>query len=53
MQRAESRSEGANDVDEWVQVIDRFEKLRTDLTRVEGLAEADVDVGDLIVVEKG
>jgi len=50
---AEGGSEGTNDVDEWVQVTDGFEKLRTDLARVEGLAEVDVDVGDLVVLEKG
>jgi hypothetical protein len=50
---AEGRSEGTNGVDEWVQVTDWFEKLRTDLARVEGLTEVDVDVGDLVVLEKG
>jgi hypothetical protein len=50
---AEGRSEGTDDVDEWVQVIDGFEKLRTDRARVEGLAEVDIDVGDLVVLEKG
>jgi hypothetical protein len=50
---AEGRSEGTNDVDEWVQVIDRFEKLRADLARVVGPAEVDVDVGDIVVPEKG
>jgi hypothetical protein len=50
---AEGRSEGTNDVDEWVQVTDGSEKLRTDLARVEGLAELDVDIGDLVVLEKG
>lgn len=51
---AEGRSDGTNDVDEGVQVTDRFEKLRTDLTRVQGLAEVNVNVGDLVVVlEKG
>jgi len=51
---AEGRPEGTNDVDEGVQVTDGFEKLRADLTRVEGLAEVDVDIGDLVVVlEKG
>jgi hypothetical protein len=29
------------------------EKLRTDLARVDGLAELDVDIGDLVVLEKG
>ena len=46
---AEGRSEGINDV----QVIDRLEKLRTGLARVEGLAVVDVDVSDLVVPEKG
>lgn len=50
---AKGRSEGTNDVDEWVQVIDGFEKPRTDVTRVDGLVEAHVDVGDLILLEKG
>jgi hypothetical protein len=50
--KAEGRCEGTNDVDEWVQVTGGFEKLRTDLVRVEGLAEVDVDVGDLVVLEK-
>ena len=50
---AEGRSEGTNDVNEWVQVTDGFEKLRTDLARVEGLAEVDVDISDLVVLEKG
>jgi len=50
---AEGRSEGTNDVDEWVQVIDGFEKPRTDLTRVDELAEVHVDVGDLVLLEKG
>ena len=50
---AEGRSEGANDVDEWLQVTDGFEKLRTDLARVEGLAEVNVDIGNLVVLEKG
>jgi hypothetical protein len=49
---AEGRSEGTNDVDEWVQVIDGFEKLRTDVTRVDGLAEVHVDVGDLVRLKK-
>ena len=44
---AEGGSEGTNDVDEWVQVTDGFEKLRTGLARVKGLAEVDVDIGDL------
>ena len=50
---AECGSEGTNDVDEWVQVTDGSEKPRTDLARVCGFAEVDVDVGDLIVFEKG
>ena len=50
---AESRSERTNDVDEWVQVTDGFEELRTDRARVEGFAEVDVDVGDIVVLEKG
>jgi hypothetical protein len=50
---AEGRGEGTNDVDEWVQVTNGFAKPRTDLARVEGLAEVDVDVGDLVVLEKG
>ena len=50
---AESRSEGTNDVDKWVQVADGFEKARTDLARVDGLTEGDVDVGNLVVLEKG
>ena len=50
---AEGRSKGTNDVNKWVQVIDGFEKLRTDVTRVGGLAEVDVDVGDLVLLEKG
>jgi hypothetical protein len=50
---AEGRSEGTNDVEEWVQFIDGFEKPRTDLARVEGLAEVDVDVSNLVVLEKG
>ena len=50
---AEGRSEGTNKVDEWVQVTDGFEKFRTDLARVEGLAEVDVNIGDLVVLEKG
>jgi hypothetical protein len=50
---AEGRSEGTNDVDEWVQVTDGSEKLRTDLARVEGFTELDVNIGDLVVLEKG
>ena len=46
---AEGRSEGTNDV----QVIDRLEKLRTSFAHVEGLAVVDVNVGDLVVPEKG
>ena len=42
-----------NDVDEWVQVFDGSEKPRTGLARVEGFAEVDVDVGDLVVHEEG
>ena len=37
----------------WVQVADGFEKARTDLARVNGLTEGDVDVGNLVVLEKG
>jgi len=50
---AESRSEGTNDIDKWVQVTDGFEKLRTDLARVEEFTKVDVDVGNLVVLEKG
>jgi hypothetical protein len=50
---AEGRSEGTNDVDKWVQFIDGFEKPRTDITRVDGLAEVHLDVGDLVLLEKG
>jgi len=50
---AESRSERTNDIDKWVPVTDGFEKLRTDLARVERLAEFDVNIGDLVVLEKG
>jgi hypothetical protein len=50
---AKGRSEGTNDIDEWVQVTDGFEKLGTDLARVEGLVEVNVDVGDLVILEKG
>ena len=50
---AEGRSKGTNEVDEWVQIPDGFEKLRTDVTRVGGLAEVHVDVGDLVLLEKG
>jgi len=42
-----------NNVDKWVQVTDGSEKLRTNLARVEGLAELDVNIGDLVVLEKG
>ena len=44
---AKGRREWTNDVDEWVQV-DRFEKPKSDITRVD-----DVDVGDLVLPEKG
>jgi hypothetical protein len=50
---AEGRSEGTNNLEEWVQVTNGFVKLRTDLARVEGFAEVDVDIGDLVVLEKG
>jgi hypothetical protein len=40
---ADGRSEGTYDAEEWVQFIDGFGKLRTDLARVGGLAEVDVD----------
>jgi hypothetical protein len=50
---AEGRGEGTNDVDEWVQVIDGFEKPTTDVKRVDGLAKVDVDVDDLVRLEKG
>ena len=33
--KAEGRGEGTNDVDEWVQVKNGFEQLRTDLARVD------------------
>ena len=49
---AEGRSEGTNDVDKWVQVMDGSEKLRTDLAHVDGFAELNVDIGDLVVLEK-
>ena len=47
---AKGRSEGINDINEGAQVTDGFEKMRTHLTCVEGLAEVDVNVGDLVVV---
>ena len=50
---AEGGSEGTNDVDKWVQVIDGWVKPRTGLARVEGFTVVDVDVGDLVVPEKG
>jgi hypothetical protein len=50
---AEGGSEGTNDIEEWVQITDRFEKLRTCLARVEGLVEVDVDICDLVVLVKG
>jgi hypothetical protein len=50
---AEGRSEGTNNLDEWVQVTDGFVKLRTDFARVEGFAEVNINVGDLVVLEKG
>ena len=43
----------SNDVDKLVQVTDGFEKPWTDLVRVEGLAEVDVGVGYLVVLEMG
>lgn len=49
---AEDRSEGTNNLDEWVPVRDRVVKSRTDLARVKGLTEVDVDIGDLVVLEK-
>ena len=56
-EEAEGRSEGTNDIDEWVQVIDGFEKPfekpKTDGTRVDGLAEIHIDVGYLVLLEKG
>jgi hypothetical protein len=36
-----------------VRITDGFVKLSTDLARVDGLAEVDVDVGDLIVFGMG
>ena len=36
-----------------VQVTNRFGKLRTDFALVEGFAEVNVDVGNLVVLEKG
>ena len=50
---AKGRSEGTNDVNEWVQVIDGLEKLGTGLACVKGFAVVNVDIGDLIVPEKG
>ena len=49
---AEGRSDGTDDIDKWVQATDGSEKPRTDLARVEGLAEFDVDISDLVVLEK-
>jgi len=41
--------------DEWAQVINVFEKPRTDadITRVDGIAGFHVDLGDLVRLEKG
>ena len=50
---AEGGSEGTNNLDELIHGIDGFVKLRSDLARVEGFAEVYVDVGDLVVLEKG
>jgi hypothetical protein len=48
----EGRSQGTNDVDKWVQVINWFEKLWADLPDVVRLAEVDVDVGNIEDLEK-
>ena len=50
--QTEGRSKGANHVYEWVQVSNRSKKLRASFARVVGLAEVNVDVGDLVVSEK-
>jgi hypothetical protein len=50
---AEGRSEGTNNVGKWVQVTNGSEKLRTDLARVERLTELNVDIGDMVVLQKG
>ena len=50
---AEGRGEGTNDVEEQIQIAGGSVKLRADFTRIEGFAELDVDVGDLVVLEKG
>jgi hypothetical protein len=33
--------------------MNRSEKLRTDLMHIEGLVKLDIDIGDLVVFEKG
>ena len=50
---AKGGSAGTNDVKKWVQVIDGLEKLRTGLAHVEGFMVVNVDIGDLVVPEKG
>ena len=50
---AEGRREGTDELLEWVQVTDGIGKLRTDLAHIEGLAKVEVNVGDLIFLEKG
>ena len=50
---AEGGSEGTNNINKWVQVTDGFEKLRTSLVCVVGLTEVNINIGDLVVLEKG
>ena len=50
---AKGRSEGANNINKWVQVTNRLKKLRTSVAHIVGLMEVDIDICDLIVLEKG
>lgn len=51
--QTEGGSEGTNDISEWVYLNDGFEKLRTGLACVIGLAKIDVYIVNLVVLEKG
>lgn len=49
---AEGGSEGTDDADEWVQFVDRLEKLKAGRGRVDRLVEVEAGVDDIMFLEK-
>jgi len=51
--KAESRSDGTNHFEEWVEILDERDRLRANLVCVDRTTEVDVNARNLVLGEEG